>query len=320
PATGYRLPATGYRLPATGLGGGMEKSILNQEAMEGMLREGQRLLDRHQAERAADTLLRLVRALPKTGPLYATACARLSAAYQQQGELRKAITMLRQAIKQVPNNASYRLNLAQLYKEVNNENRALTEARRALTLSPDLLEARELVAELLLEQGRVDDTLHETEEILKRSPRHLRRLDLRGTAYLTQGDLDRALTVVNQMILLSPADPLHHFKRAILLQQKGQVGAALASFLRVVEMDTESELAQQSVEAVQTLDDYQIRQILLLASEDALFRYRLTQNPEIATRQRGFCLSPAGLAALSQVDFDEVALLGTGRSGYHLYS
>lgn len=289
----------------------MEEQVQHrQESLEGLLHEGQQLLDRRQSARAADTLLRLVRALPKHGPLYETACARLSAAYQQQGELKKAIAMLRQAIKQAPKNPSYRLHLAQLYKEVNNENRALTEARRALNLSPDLLEARELVAELLLEQGLVEDTLQETREILKRSPHNLRGLDLMGTAYLYQGDLDRALHVVNQMILLSPADPLHHFKRAILLQQKGQVGEALASFLRVVEMDENSDISQQSVDAVHMLDDYQIRQILLLASEDALFRYRLNLDVERAVRLRGYCLSPAGLAALSQVDFREAALLG----------
>ena len=288
----------------------MEEHVHKQEDLEGWLVEGQRLLDRRQSARAADTLLRLVRALPKHGTLYETACARLSAAYKQQGELKKAAAMLRQAIKQSPKNAAYRLNLAQIYKELNNEDRALTEARRAITISPDLIEARELIAELLLEQGEVEDTLRETHEILKRSPHHLRGLDLMGTAYLYQGDLDRALHVVNQMILLSPADPLHHFKRAILLQQKGQVGDALAAFLRVVDMDEHSDIAQQSADAVQMLDDYQIRQILLLASEDALFRYRLRLDVEGAVRQRGYCLSPGGLMALAHVDFQEVSSLG----------
>jgi tetratricopeptide (TPR) repeat protein len=286
----------------------------NSDSPEVILRESQLLLERRQSARAADTLLRLVRSLPKHGPLYETACARLSAAYQQQGELKKAIAMLRQAIKQSPKNPSYRLNLAQMYKEVHNENRALTEARRALTLSPDLLEARELVAELLLEQGLVEDTLKETHEILRRSPHNLRGLDLMGTAYLYQGDLDKALHVVNRMILLSPGDPLHHFKRAILLQQKGHVGEALASFLRVVEMDEESDISQQSVDAVHMLDDYQIRQILLLASEDALFRYRLHQDVEGAVRQRGYLLSPSGIAALAQVDFQEVSATAADNS------
>jgi tetratricopeptide (TPR) repeat protein len=291
----------------------MEEARQSQEALEGLLHEGQRLLDLRQSAMAADKLLRVVRALPPHGPLYETACARLSQAYQLQGKTKKAISMLRQAIKQAPKNAVYRYHLAQLYKEANNEDRAISEARRALNLSPDLLEARELVAELLLEQGMVDDTILEAAEILKRSPRNLRGLDLLGTAYLYQGDIDHALQIVNQMVLLSPTDPLHHFKRAILLQQKGQVGEALGSFMRVVEMESESDIAQQSVEAIQMLDDYQIRQILLLASEDAMFRYRLTQDVERATRVRGYHLSPAGLAALAQVEFQDI--LGPPTSG-----
>ena len=288
----------------------MEEHARNLESLEGMLREGQQLLDRRQSALAADMLLRLVRALPPHSPMYETACARLSLAYQQQGKTKKAISMLRQAIKQAPRNAVYRLNLAQLYREDHKEERAVLEARRALNLSPDLVEARELVAEVCLEQGRVEGTLQEATEILKRSPRNLRALDLMGTAFLYQGDIGHALKIVDQMVLLTPGDPAHHFKRAILLQQQGQIGGALGAFLRVLELSPESDLAQQAAEAVQMLDDYQLRQILLLASEDAMFRYRLSQDVEMATRQKGYVLSPAGMAALAQVEFQEVSLPG----------
>ena len=77
---------------------------------------------------------------------------------------------------------------------------------------------------------------------------------------------------------------------------------------------TDSDVGLQASEAVQMLDDYQIRQILLLASEDALFRYRLSQDVDVATRQRGYCLSPSGVAALSQVEFQQTAASGIEKS------
>ncbi len=286
----------------------MDEAMQGHESAEGLLLEGQRLLNLRQSALAADKLLRVVRSVPPHGPLYETACARLSLAYKLQGKPKKAISMLRQAIKQAPRNAVYRLHLAELYREVNNQKRALTEARRALKLLPDLLEARELVAELLLEQGFVDSSIREATLILKRSPRNLRGLDLLGTAFLYQGDVDHALQVVNQMALLSPSDPLHHFKRAILLQQKGQVGEALGAFMRVLEMGGEEELVEQAADAIQMLDEFQVRQILLLASEDAIFRNRLSHDVERATRQRGYHLSPGGLMALSQINFDRAIL------------
>jgi tetratricopeptide (TPR) repeat protein len=288
----------------------MEEQATSPETPEGLLREGWRLMDLRQSALAADKLTRLVRSLPPHGPLYETACAQLSSIYHQQGKLKKAISMLRQAIKQAPRNAVYRLNLAQLYKEDNNETRAMNEAKRALLISPDLVEARELVAELMLEQGRADTTLQEAREILRRSPHNLRALDLMGTAYLYQGKLASALQIVNQMILLSPADPSFHFKRAVLLQQLGEVRSALGSFLRVIDMAPATEIGVQSMDAVQALDEYQIRQILLLASEDAMFRYSLSQNVEYAIRQRGYFLSPAGIAALAQVEFEGVIPFG----------
>ena len=44
-----------------------------------------------------------------------------------------------------------------------------------------------------------------------------------SAAYLQRGLLDEALRVIEQMIRLDPMDPAGHFKRGVLLQQKGAV-------------------------------------------------------------------------------------------------
>ena len=59
------------------------------------------------------------------------------------------------------------------------------------------------------------------------------------------------------------------------------------------------------------LDDQQIRQIALLASEDTVFRLRLRRDPETAARHRGFTLSPAGFATVGDLMAEANASLGT---------
>ena len=62
-----------------------------------------------------------------------------------------------------------------------------------------------------------------------------------------------------------------------------------------------------------------MKQIIMLASEDTVFRAKLRRNAEEAARERGFSLSYAGFAALQQLDLDGLAELrrGPGRAVYH---
>ena len=121
------------------------------------------------------------------------------------------------------------------------------------------------------------------------------------------------------MVHLSPLDPAHHFKKAVLFQQKGMIGSAIQEFIRVLELEPEDEMANDAREAIEALDGHQMRQILMLATEDMVFRAKLRRGAENATRERGFALSFAGIAALQNVDFDSLAELQRS-TGYPHYN
>jgi len=279
---------------------------MDEALVEQALAEGLELIQNQQLAQGVDKLSRVVRLLPRESRMYEVAWAQLSAAYQQQGKLRKAIAALRRAIRSAPKNPHYRLSLANMYRELGDGERALAEARRAAELSPSMLEARELFAELLLEHGLLETTLSETVEILRLSPRNVRALDLMGTAYLYQGRTHQALRIVERLIRLCPTDPSHHLKRAILLQQTGCTAEAIQSYLQVVEMAPDTELAEQAAESVRNLDEHQIRQIMLLAATDPIFRAKLQRDPIAASQERGYFLSPDGQSVLEQINFDAI--------------
>jgi hypothetical protein len=75
----------------------------------------------------------------------------------------------------------------------------------------------------------------------------------------------------------------------------------------VLELEPEGEMAEDARDAIETIDGQQVRQIIMLATEDMVFRAKLRRNPEDAARERGFALSFAGYHALHQLDYDSLA-------------
>src|SRR5262249_55371389 len=119
------------------------------------------------------------------------------------------------------------------------------------------------------------------------------------------GRINEALRMADQLVAIDPTDPSHHFKKAVLFQQQGMTEQSMHEFVRVVELaPVESDMFAEARQAIDAMDDHQIRQIILLASEDPVFRIRLPRDPEMASRDRGFRLSPAGSMALQQLDLD----------------
>ena len=80
---------------------------------------------------------------------------------------------------------------------------------------------------MLIELGRYDEAISLSRKMLAKFPRNLFARDVLGIAYLQQGKIEDSLRVTNELISLMPADPAHHFKKAVLLQQKGEIAQAM---------------------------------------------------------------------------------------------
>ena len=119
------------------------------------------------------------------------------------------------------------------------------------------------------------------------------------------GMFEKAIQVTNELITLDPTSPLDHFKKAVF-QQKGEVGSAIHEFVRVLEMQPDMAMAEQAEQAIETLDSYQLRHIVMLAVEDYIFRAKLVHDPKSAALERGYYLSYAGMNALKQIQFEDL--------------
>jgi tetratricopeptide (TPR) repeat protein len=179
---------------------------------------------------------------------------------------------------------------------------ALICQQKAVALAPDDPKTREDLAQMYLERSRFDEAITECKALLRLAPKSLFARDILSIAYLQKGDTDKALVVNDELIRLSPNDARNHYKRGILCQQRGDWQGAMQSLTiayRIAPVDSIEEGEAQ--EAIDTLDRHQVKQLVLLMSEDRALRIKIARDPEVAVTERGYSLSSIALAFVEQV-------------------
>lgn len=220
----------------------------------------------------------------------------------EKGRFAEAIVCQSEVTSLRPEDSVAFFRLGLLCREARRTDQAVQALRQATDLSPADRDPREALTETLVEASRYDEAVQEARALIKVAPRSLFARDVLSVSYLQLGQFDKALQVTGEMIWLDPLNPNHHFRRGLLFQQQGNLKAAVSAYGRAQDMaHPESETFKDAEEALETLDDTQARQILLLASEDRLFLLKLRRDLAEAIEERGFFLSEDGLARLSHV-------------------
>lgn len=222
----------------------------------------------------------------------------------ERGLFDEAIAHVKEAIAIFPFEPRCSIQLAHLYRAQNKIGPAIEAMKNAVDLNPRDSNTHEQLLQALIELGRYDEAIRLSRKLLSTFPKNLFARDVLGIAYLQQGKIDESLRVTNELIRLAPIDPAHHFKKAVLLQQKGEIAQAMSAFTRSLEMDPCGDMADDAREAIAALDSYQLRQILTIAVEDVVFRTKLIRDPESASMERGFLLSSSGITTLKQIDIE----------------
>ena len=219
-----------------------------------------------------------------------------------KGRMDEAIACQTEVAALRPNDPAAFHRLGLLYREVRRIDPAVQAFRQATHLSPAQRDPREALTETFVEAGRYPEAVTEARALLKLVPRSLFARDALSVAYLQLGQLERALQTTGEMVWLDPLNPGHHFRRGLLFQQMGNTKAAVGEYSRALEMaHPESEVYSDSADALEMLDDGQLRHILLLASEDRLFLLKLRRDAAEASQERGFYLSEEGQSRLEFV-------------------
>ncbi|MDO8588295.1 MAG: tetratricopeptide repeat protein [Armatimonadota bacterium] len=229
---------------------------------------------------------------------------RRAADCESRGQYDAAVRSMLKAIRARPDKADSWTRLGGLYRQLSRLDLAIEMYKKSLDIDPDDSLTQEALLQSYLECNRYSEAIDHSKLLLKRWPRNIYARDVLGVAYMQMGLVDKAIRITDELIRLDPTDPSNHFKKGVLYQQKGEIGMAIKEFARVVDMDPESSISEQAREAVASLDTYQLRQIVSLASEDNVFRTKLARDAESAALEKGFVLSYTGLTALRQMSFE----------------
>lgn len=215
------------------------------------------------------------------------------------GRVDEAIACQSEVAALRPDDAGAFLRLGLLLREAHKIEPAVHALRQALTLNPTGRDPREALIATLLDGGRFAEIIPESKALVRVAPRSLFARDVLSIAYMQLGQIEKALRTVGELVWLDPLNPDHYLKRAMLFQQQHNTRAAVAEYARVMEMaaqDSDAYLCAE--ESLENMDEEQLRQIVLLATEDRLFHWKLCRETAEAAQERGFFLSEEGVARL----------------------
>jgi tetratricopeptide (TPR) repeat protein len=215
--------------------------------------------------------------------------------YMQRGRLKQAARVLRRAVQSGNAPLECYMRLAEVCRLQENWRGAIDAIRAALQRQPDSIPARERLIELLIESGRLAEAVAECERWLSEMPEHPTPLEHLLDAHWQAMDFGRALDAANQLVQLQPHAAHYRLRRARLLDNLGRHAEAISDYEWLAfEASAPLEITVWATLELQRLDRLQIRQLMRLLMEDALFWVKFIRDPKDAARERGFIFSRVG--------------------------
>jgi tetratricopeptide (TPR) repeat protein len=187
------------------------------------------------------------------------------------------------------------LRLAEVCRLQENWRDAIDAIRAALQCQPDSVVARERLIELLIESGRLAEAVAECERWLSEMPEHPTPLEHLLDAHWHAMDYPRALQAANRLVQLQPYAAHYRLRRARLLDNLGRHAEAISDYEQLAfEAGAPLEIMAWAMLELERLDRIQMRQLMRLLMEDALFWVKFIRDPKGAARERGFIFSRVG--------------------------
>ena len=178
---------------------------------------------------------------------------------------------------------------------------ALCAAEQATALAPDRTLAWEMLVTISLQAKDFPRAIAASQALIKRRPRDLAAYDALGAIYMQMGDVPAALRVLSACLRLHPYSAAHHFKKGLLCQHQGEITLAGRAFAMCLQLEPDGPHADESRDALETLEACQLNHILTLGMEDAVFRALLLRDAARAAAERGFTLSEQGGHILAEL-------------------
>jgi tetratricopeptide (TPR) repeat protein len=170
------------------------------------------------------------------GRIYLRSLGDMNAVPTQSESIARAIEQFSEILRLDPSDSESALWLARLYRMQNHHEKAGQVLRDLLKQDPDNEPALEQLTQLLLDQGKPKEAVGVLEEATKDSSSPS-LFDLLGDAYSQTKEYARAADAYRSAIELDPSEASHHRGLAEALMNEGNCPEALAEYKKLLELD-----------------------------------------------------------------------------------
>ena len=167
-------------------------------------------------------------------PDYADAHINLGSAFQNAGNIEKAIFHYRKAVSLQPNRPNIHLVLGTLYHGQGNFNEAAASYRRAITFNADHIEAYVNLGSVLRAQGKLDESITCYQRALALQPELPNVAVLLAAVFQAQGKWEEAIAIYQRVLASHPDHLDAYVNLGIALRAQRKLGDAMVSYQKAL--------------------------------------------------------------------------------------
>lgn len=160
-----------------------------------------------------------------------------------------AIPLLREAVRQVPDQALYHNHLGTAYYKTAQLDSAAAQLTEAITLRPGDADAHNNLGVVYLDLRRPDDAIREFTAAIRANPAHADAHNNLGFLYLERQQLDLARSEFAASVSTRPESPEAHNNLGVVYLRGGQLDSAAAQFREAIRLRPDYASARANLDA-----------------------------------------------------------------------
>lgn len=266
-----------------------------------------------------DGALNDIRSAVRLDQTYPRGFAAAAAVYRKQGENRRALLNLNEAINLEPSPRLYAMRGAVHFRQSNFRS-AVEDFNRAIAGDRANAELYLNLAKAYSRLGRKQDAIAAYGQLLLINPRDARALRMRGNAHAHAGDYTAALRDVSESLKINPGDARSYRIRGSIYYREGEYQLALKEFDHAVRLAPRTAVGYENrAHTRQKLRDYGGA----VDDYDAMLRLNPESHSTLNGRARALWLQGSHSAALADAERAVAAAPSAALYRYtlaHIYS
>jgi tetratricopeptide (TPR) repeat protein len=170
-------------------------------------------------------------------PRYSTAFVNRGKALQQKGELDRALADYNEAIRFDPDQAMAFNNRGTLYQQMGDLRHALADFEEAIKVDPRNVFALNNHGNLAAARGDVDRAIADYSEAIRIDPAGASAFVNRGNAYQIKADLEHAIADYSEAFRIDPTNAVALNNRGNTYQRRGEFERAVADYSEAIRIE-----------------------------------------------------------------------------------